>query len=267
MAKIIFMCTVLLAYRTIKGWPLVVVNNRDEFFQRRALPPRVYSSAKGDGRRWLASCDLSGGGSWWGYNNRGLMVCLTNRWSESAYEEGCRSRGQLVLDLLTCDDPDSARVGLVEICTKASFNPFNLIVASSEKGFFSSNFPRLLFSSLLPGYHYLGNSLLDACRSVKARSARRLFVDLRAALSKDDLSGKESLMLTLAHFQRALRTPFPQDDIPPQGFNVKFDGYGTTSSLSLAVAESGPENLLLHYCDANPLYDAYQDYSLLAHLL
>lgn len=262
------MCTVLLAYKTIEGWPLVVANNRDEFFQRRALPPRVYSSGTGDGRRWLASCDLSGGGSWWGYNNRGLMVCLTNRWVGDEYEEGCRSRGRLVLDLLAYDDPDEARANLVEICAEVSYNPFNLIVASREKGFFSSNYSQLHFSHLLPGYHYLGNGLLDICTSVKARSARRFFAKFsEPGFFAPDFSPKEKLAQTLAHFHKALRTPFPQDDIPPQGFNVRFDGYGTTSSWSLAVSARGREDLILHYCNANPLYEQYQDYSLLADLL
>ncbi len=260
------MCTVLLAYKTVNGWPLVVANNRDEFFQRRALSPRVYTSGRDGGRRWIASCDLTGGGSWWGYNNRGLMVWLTNRWIGNDYEENCRSRGQLVLDLLALDDSEMARSALVAICASASFNPFNLIVASREQGFFSSNYPQLLFSPLLPGYHYLGNGLLDACTSVKARSARRLFADLRAQL-RADLTDRESLLLTLSCFQRGLRTPFPQDAIPPQGFNVTFDGYGTTSSLSLAVSETGPTNLILHYCDANPLRDDYRDHSALGSLL
>ncbi len=262
------MCTVLLAYKQVEGWPLVVANNRDEFFHRRALPPRVYSSARDDGRRWIASCDLSSGGSWWGYNNCGLMVWLTNRWTGSDYEGGCRSRGQLVLDLLDCDDPDSARAVLVKSLAEASFNPFNLIAVSREKGFFSSNFPQLLFSPLLPGYHYLGNGLLDSCMSVKARSARRLFSDLsRVDFSGRNLSEDGPLARTVECFHKALRTPFPQDDIPPQGFNVDLDGYGTTSSLSLAVAESGPAELILQYCDANPLREDFQDYSLLASLL
>ncbi len=256
------MCTVLLAYKVVDGWPLVVANNRDEFFQRRALPPRVYSSVLNDGRRWLASCDLSGGGSWWGYNNRGLMVWLTNRWVGGDYEAACRSRGQLVLDLLASDDPGHARSLLLGNCAVASFNPFNLLVVSREQGFFSSNYPKLHFSPLLSGYHYLGNGLLDACRSVKARSAQRLFADLRA-----EAASQVSLKRTLTSFCRALRTPFPQDDIPPQGFNVTFDGYGTTSSLALAVAETGPAELILHYCDANPLRDDYRDYSLLGCLL
>jgi uncharacterized protein with NRDE domain len=256
------MCTVLLAYKVVDGWPLVVANNRDESFQRRALPPRVYSSALNDGRRWLASCDLSGGGSWWGYNNQGLMVCLTNRWVGGDYEAACRSRGQLVLDLLACDDPERARSLLFENCASASFNPFNLIVISREQGFFSSNYPKLHFSPLLPGYHYLGNGLLYACKSVKARSAQRLFADLRSEPVR-----QVSLKYTLSSFRRALRTPFPQDDIPPQGFNVTFDGYGTTSSLALAVAETGTADLTLHYCDANPLRDDYRDYSLLGRLL
>lgn len=264
------MCTVLLAYKKVAGWPLVVANNRDEFFQRRALAPRVYNSGRKDGRRWVASCDLDGGGSWWGYNNRGLMVWLTNRWVGNEYVENCRSRGQLVVDLMSADDPQKARSALVAACAEAIFNPFNLIVVSPKQGFFSSNYPQLHFSPLLPGYHYLGNGLLDACRSVKARSARRLFTGLEISLEVEggeNFRSQDSLHQTLTYFKRALRTPFPQDDIPPQGFNVTFDGYGTTSSLAMAVADNGPKNMLLHYCDANPLRANYQDYSRLGSLL
>ncbi|MBN2809185.1 MAG: NRDE family protein [Deltaproteobacteria bacterium] len=260
------MCTVLLAFNIVKGWPLVAANNRDEFLQRRALPPRVYRSVCDDGRRWIASCDLSGGGSWWGYNNRGLMVWLTNRWLGDAYRPASRSRGELVLELLACDTPQSARSALADTCAVASFNPFNLIVVSPDEGFFSSNYPQLQFYPLFPGYHFLGNGLLDACMSVKARSARRLFADLRRQ-QQPNATEDELMLQTLTSFQRGLRTPFPHDDIPPQGFNVTFDGYGTTASLCLAVAESGPENFILHYCDANPLYEGYRDYSRLGRFL
>ncbi len=252
------MCTVFFAYRKISGWPLVVANNRDEFFQRRALPPRIYSDSRHRGRCWLASCDLTGGGSWWGYNNRGLLVWLTNRWTADEYETGLRSRGELVTSVLNCSDVDEARVELEKNCDGNTFNPFNLIVATRDKAFFATNFPSLDFIRLLPGYHYLGNGELDGCTSLKARSARRLFAGF---------SGHESLDETLMIFRRALRTPMPQDSIPPQGFNVKFDGYGTTSSLLLSLPETGREALRLQYCDENPLSGDYLDYSKLALLL
>ena len=252
------MCTVLLAYKMIPGWPLVAANNRDEFFQRRALPPRIYRRGWNSDLRWLASCDLTGGGSWWGYNNRGLLVWLTNCWTESEYETGLRSRGELVTSLLNCDDANGARKQLENICDGATFNPFNLIIATRESAFFAANFPSLHFSPLASGYHYLGNGQLNGCTSVKACSARRLFATL---------SGEQGMVETLNTFRRALRTPLPQDSIPPQGFNVKFDGYGTTSSLLLALAESDKDSLRLNYCDENPLFGSYHDYSRLGLLL
>ncbi len=252
------MCTVLFAYKTIPGWPLVVANNRDEFFQRRALPPRIYTSDQNQGLRWLASCDLTSGGSWWGYNSYGLLVWLTNRWTGSEYEEGLRSRGELVTNLLNCADPEGARAQLEDSCDGLTFNPFNLIIATRESAFFVTNFPSLYFTPLLSGFHYLGNGQLDGCTSVKARSARRLFDGISKEQSRDDL---------LAIFRRALRTHLPQDSIPPQGFNVKFDDYGTTSSLTLALADTDRAGLQLQYCDANPLSGSYYDYSSLGCLL
>jgi uncharacterized protein with NRDE domain len=250
------MCTILLAYKKIPGWPLVVANNRDEFFQRRALPPRVYRAHNNPGLSWLASCDLSGGGSWWGYNNRGLMVWLTNCWTGSESASGLRSRGDLVTELLACDDLLKARQYLENVCDGQTFNPFNLIIATRENAFLATNSPDLEFAPLNAGYHYLGNGSIVDRTSVKAANALNLF---------SGFTGAETLSEILEIMCKALRTPLPDDSIPPQGFNVTFEGYGTTSSLLLALAEK--EALQLQYCAENPRVGSYQDYSRLALLL
>jgi len=251
------MCTILLAYKKIPGWPLVVANNRDEFFQRRALPPRVYRAGKRPGLRWLASCDLAGGGSWWGYNNRGLLVWLTNRWTGSEYASGLQSRGALVTELLACENSETARNHLESVCDGLTFNPFNLIIATRERAFLATNSPNLQLAPLAAGYHYLGNGPILDRMSVKAGNAMNLFAGL---------SGNESLFEIMEIFEKALRTSLPQDSIPPQGFNVKLDGYGTTSSLLLALA-ADKETLQLQYCDENPLVGSYHDCSRLSLLL
>ncbi|HDJ29055.1 MAG TPA: hypothetical protein ENF28_07415, partial [Proteobacteria bacterium] len=46
------MCTILLAYRIAKEWPVIIGNNRDEFFARSAIPPRVFTN--GGSNRWIA---------------------------------------------------------------------------------------------------------------------------------------------------------------------------------------------------------------------
>ena len=244
---------------------MLVANNRDEFYSRRALPPRIYrSSAAGGVRYWLASRDLAGGGSWWGWNEAGLTVWLTNRWTatEDSSSE-CRSRGQLVLDLLQSCDPDAARARLLETCSRYRFNPFNLLVVSSQKAFQASNFPELQLCWLAPGFHFLGNGLLQECPSLKARSARRLFAGLEAAGIP---AGDPGRKLVISCFLRALATPLPQDAIPPQGFNVRFPDYGTSASLYLAVPDNSSRPPVFSYCAGNPLYKPYRDYGKLLNL-
>ncbi len=259
------MCTVLIAWKRVAGWPLVVGNNRDEFFARRALPPRVYRDPESGRRRWLASCDLLGGGSWWGLNRNRLLVWLTNRWTtgEEAADAAC-SRGRLVVELLKFATGDDARRGLAALCRDHRFNPFNLLVCAPDRLFLASNFPRLHFVDLEPGFHFLGNGRLVDCPTMKARNARRLLAELE---SEEGLSGPRGVERVLGRFRRALATPLPQDAIPPQGFNVRFADYGTTASLLLACPEpvSGPARL--EYCDGNPLYHPYRDYGGLVSLL
>ncbi|NIP92410.1 MAG: hypothetical protein GWO24_02620, partial [Akkermansiaceae bacterium] len=56
--------------------------NRDEKRTRSiADPPRVHER---DGVRFLAPLDPDGGGTWMLANDRGLLVCLLNRWHEGS---------------------------------------------------------------------------------------------------------------------------------------------------------------------------------------
>ena len=77
--------------------------NRDERKTRaQAEPPRVRER---EGVSFLAPLDPDGGGSWMLANERGLLVCLLNRWHEEG-EVGkpSRSRGQLVMEMATMEN-------------------------------------------------------------------------------------------------------------------------------------------------------------------
>ena len=69
------MCLLALYYQTIPGAPLAVAANREEFFDRPFLPPRVLGSRC----RYLAGVDQRAGGTWLGVNQHGLLVAVTNR--------------------------------------------------------------------------------------------------------------------------------------------------------------------------------------------
>lgn len=253
------MCTVFLALGVIPEWPLVAANNRDEFLSRPALAPRVYRGRRGG--YYLASHDLTAGGSWWGLNDRGLLVFLTNRWVGEEYAPARRSRGELVLRALETSGVEELRARLEGdggFPPPEDFNPYNLAAVSRSGGFFYSNFPEPHFLPLADGYHFLGNGPISGCGSLKAAAAARVL----AACDE-----RPSLAALSVHLSRALRTPLPHDTIPPQGFNVTFDGYGTTSSLLLALPFSRDAGLCLRYCPGNPLQSGYHNYDSFGRLL
>jgi len=89
------MCVMALWLRPASDTPLVVAANRDEFRARPSAPPQALEKGIVGGK------DLRGGGTWFGVNDRGLFVAVTNR-RAPARVEASYSRGLLALEALRC---------------------------------------------------------------------------------------------------------------------------------------------------------------------
>jgi len=100
--------------------------NRDERLARRAaLAPSTKLSR---GVRFLAPTDGEAGGAWIAVNEHGLTLCLLNRYDgvNAHVARGHRSRGLLLPDLMSCDDP----AGVMRAVARAAlsqFQPFTLL--------------------------------------------------------------------------------------------------------------------------------------------
>ncbi len=244
------MCTILLAYRVAKDWPVIIGNNRDELFARSAIPPRVFTN--GGSNRWIAPIDEMSGGSWWACNQSGLLVFLTNRWNALPPDNAKISRGHLVYDLIQNDSLSAARQWLLTV-DLARYNPFNLLVLSCSGGFVAGNYPAFEEVSLSPGFHFIGNGPLVSDQTLKSQMARRRFNRwTEEVMDRDRI---------ISRFREMLCTPIPQESTPPQGFNVKLDDYGTTSSTLLAFSGHRRPEILCFYAAGNPLRAPYIDYS------
>jgi uncharacterized protein with NRDE domain len=68
------MCLIVFSWQPESATPLVVLANRDEFFERPAEPMHWWS----DRPDVLAGRDLRGGGTWMGVNRAGRFAALTN---------------------------------------------------------------------------------------------------------------------------------------------------------------------------------------------
>lgn len=128
------MCTLAVALRTDRRWPVLVAANRDERMGR-ASEGWAIRSGEG-GRRWLAPADLLAGGTWMGVGPSGIFAGLTNYHAPAAWypDPTRRSRGELVPAALAHRTAAEAREAVARLDAR-SWNPFHLLVADAQEAF------------------------------------------------------------------------------------------------------------------------------------
>jgi uncharacterized protein with NRDE domain len=128
------MCTLALAWRVDRRWPVVVAANRDERLGRPA-EGWALRDAPGGGRL-AAPRDARAGGTWIGVSGRGVFAGLTNYHAPFAwYPDLARSsRGELVEVALGAANAAEARA-LLAGAPAARWNPFHLMVADAREAF------------------------------------------------------------------------------------------------------------------------------------
>jgi uncharacterized protein with NRDE domain len=160
----------------------VVAANRDEFHGRPAAPAAFWQ----DRPAILAGRDLQAMGTWMGVSRGGRFAAVTN-YRGGTEPSAAQSRGALVASFLDKEIPAAAYMADVEKRAK-QYSGFSLFACDREELWWMSNrdgAPR----RLEPGYHALGNLLLDSpdVQSHKQRiggalpSAEPLFTALAGA--------------------------------------------------------------------------------------
>jgi uncharacterized protein with NRDE domain len=148
------MCLILVAWKTVPGFPLVVAANRDEYHARPAARAAFWK----DEPAILAGRDLEALGTWMGVARNGRFAAVTN-YRGGHEPRAAQSRGALVAGFLL--DGAAPRDYVAAVAGRgASYSGFNLLAADEESLCWVSNrsgAPR----RLEPGIYGLGNLLLD----------------------------------------------------------------------------------------------------------
>lgn len=149
------MCLIAFNWQTHPVYKLIYVANRDEFYERKALPAHFWEEPSGI----LAGKDLSAGGTWMGISTTGKIAALTNYRDPSNLKKEAPTRGRLVSDYLS--QARDAKTYLQKIRKKSSeYNGFNLIAGDSKQLFYFSNYQNKI-TAIKPGTHGLSNHLLN----------------------------------------------------------------------------------------------------------
>lgn len=152
------MCTILFSYEQDQELPLILLANRDEFYDR----PTEAAQRWEDHPEIFAGRDLVGGGTWLGISGRGRIAAVTN-FRDPAQPGGELSRGGLVSDFLV--SKLGTREYMSEVRSRAGrYTGFNLIAGifgygTSELFYYSNRGDRIV--RLEPGLYGLSNHLLD----------------------------------------------------------------------------------------------------------
>jgi uncharacterized protein with NRDE domain len=171
------MCLILLAIRRHPEYKLILVANRDEYYERPSEIPHFWE----DVPHLLAGRDLVAGGTWLGITRKGRIAILTNYRDPANVKPKAPSRGKLVSDFLAGTMKPTAYLDLIR-GEKERYNGFNLILGSPDLLYWYSNRSDEIVP-LFRGVYGLSNHLLDTPWP-KVTRAKSLFEKILHAQTK-----------------------------------------------------------------------------------
>ncbi len=242
------MCTAIVLYKQVRDYPIVVAGNRDEFLTRRSMSPHLWEgNSHGPTTRIFSGKDLEAGGTWFGVNQYGLVVGLTNRYTGER-DSNKLSRGNLVLQCLNQSTPEKAREALL-VEEPSAYNPFNLFCLDQNAGFLFTNYPRpCMVAPLEPGIHLLTNHEIGDPDDPKAGWIHEKLANLQGHPGPLE----DRLKQVLRHHGK-------EDASAP--LCVHLPGYGTVSSSLLLLANPLTESRFT-FAEGPPCEEPYEDLSL-----
>ncbi|HVE56645.1 MAG TPA: NRDE family protein [Pyrinomonadaceae bacterium] len=152
------MCVIFFAYQQHSEYPLILLANRDEFYERPTAEAHFWQDAP----NLYAGRDLVHGGTWLGITKSGRFAAVTNYRDPNA-PKGKFSRGDLVSDFLRNDNSVEDYLKKIQE-NAADFSGFNLLVGEFSTtiqtlGYYSNREDKIKI--LAPGIYGLSNYLLD----------------------------------------------------------------------------------------------------------
>jgi uncharacterized protein with NRDE domain len=221
------MCIIAFAVNEHPDYPLILIGNRDEFYNRPTQEAHWWDSGI------LAGKDLEAGGTWLGINRSGRFAAVTNYRDIAAVKSQTKSRGALPVDFLESSADASQYLEKVDQESDL-YNGFNLIAWEAGVMQHYSNYEHKI-NRIDKGVHVLSNALLDT-KWPKTNLLQERFSTL---ISKDFTN--EDLLEILQDEQKA-----PDEELPKTGLDrwmekavssicIRTPEYGTCCSSILLV--------------------------------
>jgi len=227
------MCTILFSWKQHKNYPLILIANRDEFYERKTAPASWWT----DHPDVLGGRDLKAGGTWMGINKNGRFAAITNFRKLPVEKTYDTSRGDIVKNfLIGTENPNDYLQHLQE--KGNNYDGFSLIFGNPHELYCYSN--RGKAEKLNSNLYGLSNHLLDSPWK-KVENGKEWF----AAEITDGKWDQEKLFEILRSEEKALDSELPQTGLDLEkerlvsSIFIKSENYGTRISSILTLDQSG----------------------------
>jgi uncharacterized protein with NRDE domain len=230
-------------FQVVPEVPLMVAANRDERYDRPAVPMTVLREQE---PRVLGGRDELAGGTWLAVSEHGVVAGLTNQPSADGRDPTKRSRGELPLAFAVHSDATQAVQAVCDTLDPADYNPCWMLVGDRH-ALFSIGIAggtKVDVEQLASGLHILENAPLRA-GSAKAAFVRQL-VSAAGSAQRDSEGAAYVAALEAVLPDHRPSVAEPRTDSsgrvwPPalSAACVHAPGYGTRSAMTVSVRAAG----------------------------
>ncbi len=235
------MCTLILLWRMVDNYDIVLGMNRDESAMRPAEPPTFV-----DGEPAIvAPHDRQAGGTWLGASGNGMVMALSNRRGRNS--PSARSRGLLVLDALKSPTIPAADILIQRETQAREYNLFNLLAATRRDVRFFRYDGQVSVTRGHEGLNVLTNEGGNVTGDPKLELVQNL-------IAKSPVRSPQDAVRTL---QSVLRTHGSAGGVSLCNHAM---GGGTVSSTILALSNADPGENILLYAEGAPCQTPFRDY-------
>lgn len=235
------MCTLILLWRSVDQYDVVLGMNRDESATRPSEPPTLIDGTPAI----VAPRDRQAGGTWVGASGEGLFAALSNRRGRTSTT--ARSRGLLLLDALRTPTVPAADILVQRETREHEYNFFNVLVGTRRDLRFFRFDGQLAVTRGHEGVNVLTNEGGNVQGDPKDELARNLLAKAPTRTIGDAVRTLQSTLRTHA-----------------SGGGVSLcnhaAGGGTVSSTILALSNADPGENVLLYAEGAPCQTPYRDY-------
>lgn len=225
------MCLIAWRWHPDQSDALVLLSNRDEFFDRPTEAAKQWS-----GTQIWAGTDQRAGGTWLGVTDTGRFAAITNYRTPEPARATAASRGQLVSQFLASDLPSHAfMAGLTD--SFGDYNPFNLTVydGSTLLGF-EGRVRTHRVVHLEPGYGGVSNADFNTPWFKQTRLQTDLEQLLTSTTCADDALLDLLLSDEVAPLHQLPQTGIPLDrELALSAPFVRMGQYGTRASSLVRI--------------------------------